>query len=256
MLTLTNNRSSAPPVDRDRIWRYVLCLVAPLSIALCVPQNASADPMTFEYSGTLSEIFPLGSTTIDDEFVLGEAVDLSVTWDPDTPEAPGTLDDPDRGVYEDALDSFSIEFPENLDLTTPFQVISGGLNFIDVINDFSGVVDQVVLAGQTSVGDTLTGTLDGSTPTLMSLTFSDFDMMGGTPTMLMDDSLPDMALDPASVIITISLTPGVSVTLTVSELTVPEPSLAMGLAAGFACLASAARRKAIARSARPSDPCE
>jgi hypothetical protein len=245
---LTHDWFAAVPIDRDRLWRNALIRVVPLLLALCVPRAALADPMTFDYSGTLSEIFPLGSVTIDDEFVLGEAVNLSVTWDPDIPEAPGTLADPNRGVYENALDSFSIGFPDNLDLTTPFEVVSGGLNFIDVINDLFATVDQVLLAGQASVGDTLTGTLDGATPTLMTLTFSDFDMMGGIPVMLVDDSLPDMALDAASVLVTISLTPGISVSLTFTELTVPEPSLATGLIAGFTCLASAARRKAKLRA--------
>ncbi len=248
MPILTHDWFAAAPIDRDRLWRKAVIRVVPLLLALCVPQAALADPMTFDYSGTLSEILPLGSVTIDDEFVLGEAVNLSATWDPDIPEAPGTLADPNRGVYENALDSFSIGFPDNLDLITPFEVVSGSLNFIDVINDLFATVDQVILAGPTSAGDTLTGTLDGATPTFMTLTFSDFDMMGGIPVMLVDDSLPDMALDAASVIVTISLTPGISVTLTVTELTVPEPSLATGLIAGFACLASAARRKANLRA--------
>ena len=67
MPILTHDWFAAAPIDRDRLWRRTLFRVVPLLLALCVPRAALADPTTFDYSGTLSEIFPLGSVTIDDE---------------------------------------------------------------------------------------------------------------------------------------------------------------------------------------------
>jgi hypothetical protein len=214
-------------------------LLAILLLALATASQAQADSTTFFFTGTVTDLFAFGSDTIDDEFVLGETVDIWLTYDPDSPEDPSTIGDPDRGVYGDPAISFEIDFVES---GRQFDMTGGPFQIVDVTNDLAGpgfVQDLVGTAAQKSVGGSIVGLVDGEVPTIVSLSLTDLEFGVGIPDMITSGMLPATPFQPANAIITFAL--GVTANLTV---TVPEPSFAISLSLGVPALILLGRRRA------------
>jgi len=216
-------------------------LFALLGLILAAASPAQADSMTFSFTGTVTDLFAFGSETIDDEFMLGETVDIFLTYDPDTPEDVSTVGDPDRGVYADPAISFAVDFVES---GREFDMTGGPFQVIDVTNDLmvSNIVqDNVGTAAQVAIGGTVVGLVDGETPTVVSLSLIDFEFTPGIPDMITSGVLPASPFEPGFAQIIFSLTPGVSITVTV-----PEPSTASGLSLAIPALLLL-RRRSLAR---------
>ncbi len=183
-----------------------LALAVALMAALVVPSSSRAGALfTFDYSGPVTDILPFGSDTIDDEFTLGETVNISLTYDPLAPETASTIANPDFSIFEDASISFTIEFVES----GRFFEGTGGAFAVVSVTNLPGI-DDVGTAVQSSVGDTIVGTLEGMTPTLISMDFLDFD----PPDMLSDDRLPAVPFVPGQAQLIFSNFPA-NVTVTV-----------------------------------------
>jgi hypothetical protein len=193
----------------------ISALIASVSLMIPLGPGARADATTFEFTGQVTDIFGLGSPTIDDEFSLGETVHISLTYDPDTPEDPSTVGDPVQSFFVDPLYSFSIEFVEN---ARRFDATTGGVQVLSAINDLvaAGLTsDTVGAAVQTGIGGTITGTVDGSSVTIASLSLIDFEFGAGIPDMLSTAALPAVPFVPDEASIILSIVAGVSVTVTV-----------------------------------------
>ena len=193
----------------------VSCLAVFLSTVMCGPA-VRGDSTTFLFSGPVLEVIPFGPDTIDDEFSLGETVNISLTYDPDTPEDSNTVGDPDNGIYADPMISFSFDFVES---EREFDMTGGDFQVVSVVNDLNSFedekVDNVGTAAQTIVGGTISGTVDGSPLIFASLQLIDFETDGSDPDMLSDASLPASPFEPDQAFIDLAVDAGTGVTVIV-----------------------------------------
>ena len=212
-----------------------------LTLLLLLPTllsgNAWAASTTFNFSGEVTMVFPFGSDTIDDEFTVGEIVNISLTYDPDTPEEQASAGDPTSAIYADPLISFSIDFVGS---SREFDMTAGQFGVINVVNDLDGgniFVDTLGTAAQTAVDGTIAGSINGDPVTLVSLSLQDFEFAPGVPDMLTSAALPDSPFFPSEAIAIFGTSPGENVTVTISTV-VPEPASLLLLGLGLSALAA------------------